>query len=74
MAKELLQLQRTNQSRFGLCLSTNLSTLSWATKAGSVVPNSLQKKKSLQQVQLTLAKAEIIYPKNVRAKVAMDFT
>ena len=50
MAKELLQLPRTNQSRFGLFLSTNLSTLSWVTKAGSVVPNLLQKKKLLQQV------------------------
>ena len=26
------------------------------------------------QIVFTLAKTEIIYPKNVRAKVAMDFT
>ena len=29
---------------------------------------------AIVQRLLTLAKTEIIYPKNVRAKVAMDFT
>ena len=36
--------------------------------------SSLQKKSGCNELPYTLAKTKIIYPKNVRAKLAMDFT